>query len=136
MIASPPRSTLARRGLRPALLFVLVASLASAGCESARRPVPKNPIARDQARREGRSIVERACVVAGGLEHWRSIKDVTFRLDDRWSGLPSQDRKSTRLNSSHLGISYAVFCLKKKKKKQTHLRTTKHKHHNTNNPTI
>src|SRR5947199_6900144 len=29
------------------------------------------------------------------------------------------DRKSTRLNSSHLGISYAVFCLKKKKKKET-----------------
>src|SRR5258705_8043719 len=28
-----------------------------------------------------------------------------------------QDRKSTRLNSSHLGISYAVFCLKKKKKR-------------------
>src|SRR5205814_8065934 len=30
-----------------------------------------------------------------------------------------RDRKSTRLNSSHLGISYAVFCLKKKKKKRT-----------------
>src|SRR2546426_5718009 len=29
-----------------------------------------------------------------------------------------QDRKSTRLNSSHLVISYAVFCLKKKKKKK------------------
>src|SRR5256885_9722424 len=29
----------------------------------------------------------------------------------------TQDRKSTRLNSSHLVISYAVFCLKKKKKK-------------------
>src|SRR5256885_12446478 len=29
---------------------------------------------------------------------------------------PSRDRKSTRLNSSHLVISYAVFCLKKKKK--------------------
>src|SRR5262245_63700243 len=28
-----------------------------------------------------------------------------------------RDRKSTRLNSSHLGISYAVFCLKKKKKR-------------------
>src|SRR5947199_4431915 len=28
-----------------------------------------------------------------------------------------EDRKSTRLNSSHLGISYAVFCLKKKNKK-------------------
>src|SRR2546426_4206812 len=33
------------------------------------------------------------------------------------------DRKSTRLNSSHLVISYAVFCLKKKKKKTKALRT-------------
>src|SRR2546426_4335626 len=32
---------------------------------------------------------------------------------------PRLDRKSTRLNSSHLVISYAVFCLKKKKKKNT-----------------
>src|SRR5262245_64212539 len=32
------------------------------------------------------------------------------------------DRKSTRLNSSHLGISYAVFCLKKKKKQPRRLR--------------
>src|SRR5438067_8067648 len=31
-----------------------------------------------------------------------------------------EDRKSTRLNSSHVSISYAVFCLKKKKKKQKH----------------
>src|SRR3712207_8444959 len=30
---------------------------------------------------------------------------------------PAQDRKSTRLNSSHANISYAVFCLKKKKKR-------------------
>src|SRR2546426_9199460 len=33
------------------------------------------------------------------------------------SDVQSQDRKSTRLNSSHLVISYAVFCLKKKKRK-------------------
>src|SRR5436190_10106710 len=32
----------------------------------------------------------------------------------------AQDRKSTRLNSSHTVISYAVFCLKKKKKKKKH----------------
>src|SRR5437773_3595326 len=31
---------------------------------------------------------------------------------------PAQDRKSTRLNSSHITISYAVFCLKKKKNKK------------------
>src|SRR5690242_21483966 len=30
----------------------------------------------------------------------------------------TRDRKSTRLNSSHMSISYAVFCLKKKKKKK------------------
>src|ERR1039458_10787929 len=36
-------------------------------------------------------------------------RDLGFRL------LNPLDRKSTRLNSSHLGISYAVFCLKKKK---------------------
>src|SRR5205814_8565454 len=34
------------------------------------------------------------------------------------NGLLALDRKSTRLNSSHLGISYAVFCLKKKKIKK------------------
>src|ERR1022692_5114781 len=33
--------------------------------------------------------------------------------------IESEDRKSTRLNSSHLVISYAVFCLKKKKQKKT-----------------
>src|SRR2546430_9366172 len=41
-----------------------------------------------------------------------------------------KDRKSTRLNSSHSQISYAVFCLKKKKTKQSHfasVRTTKHR---------
>src|SRR2546430_8445523 len=32
----------------------------------------------------------------------------------------ARDRKSTRLNSSHSQISYAVFCLKKKKKKRNH----------------
>src|SRR5262245_62233532 len=36
----------------------------------------------------------------------------------RWSRWKDRDRKSTRLNSSHLGISYAVFCLKKKKKQK------------------
>src|SRR5438105_15700281 len=35
----------------------------------------------------------------------------------RWARCGGEDRKSTRLNSSHEWISYAVFCLKKKKKK-------------------
>src|SRR5256886_9125807 len=37
---------------------------------------------------------------------------------ERWPADRNRDRKSTRLNSSHSQISYAVFCLKKKKKKR------------------
>src|SRR3989454_8572892 len=43
---------------------------------------------------------------------------VTTARSTSSSSEPCRDRKSTRLNSSHLVISYAVFCLKKKKKKQ------------------
>src|SRR5438034_1506690 len=59
---------------------------------------------------------------------WRSIRHEASRVPDRgisrylkWgAGLRTgRDRKSTRLNSSHTVISYAVFCLKKKKKKET-----------------
>src|SRR5436853_5992421 len=47
------------------------------------------------------------------------LKDSRFPYWNPEEFLPAikRDRKSTRLNSSHLGISYAVFCLKKKKKK-------------------
>src|SRR6266850_5717960 len=41
------------------------------------------------------------------------------------------DRKSTRLNSSHLVISYAVFCLKKKKKQKNYSNHKKYKHKKT-----
>src|SRR5256885_5933375 len=54
------------------------------------------------------------------VEHQRLVKDVMIneagpdwilRAKTGWTG---RDRKSTRLNSSHLVISYAVFCLEKK----------------------
>src|SRR3712207_8630322 len=45
-------------------------------------------------------------------------------LDGRGGSSMRQDRKSTRLNSSHANISYAVFCLKKKKNHQTHQLST------------
>src|SRR5699024_12616551 len=58
----------------------------------------------------------------GGLEHQDphhhvrgEVLDPTASTDARRPALlRAQDRKSTRLNSSHVSISYAVFCLKKK----------------------
>src|SRR5438132_2341305 len=48
-----------------------------------------------------------------------TVREDLFQAVLRWEAEhPStKDRKSTRLNSSHTVISYAVFCLKKKKKK-------------------
>src|SRR5262245_62680493 len=48
----------------------------------------------------------------------RSHRRVRRATAEACRKLQEIDRKSTRLNSSHLGISYAVFCLKKKKKTQ------------------
>src|SRR5258707_11085306 len=48
----------------------------------------------------------------------RFLQSLGFRIsgDAITQGIAGEDRKSTRLNSSHANISYAVFCLKKKKK--------------------
>src|SRR5437763_15260520 len=61
-------------------------------------------------------------LVAAGLEPWEALGSATWRggelLGEPDAGVLREggDRKSTRLNSSHRCISYAVFCLKKKKK--------------------
>src|SRR5207249_5651692 len=47
-----------------------------------------------------------------------SERDVVQKVLDRGLDPARTDRKSTRLNSSHVSISYAVFCLKKKKHKK------------------
>src|SRR5947209_8980875 len=52
--------------------------------------------------------------IQDGLAHYPHLDSVTpHRIGDG-----HEDRKSTRLNSSHANISYAVFCLKKKKNTQ------------------
>src|SRR5436305_4507404 len=64
------------------------------------RPIPHHHHGRDGRRTAVRAVVQGPRDVVG-----------VVRI---------QDRKSTRLNSSHVRISYAVFCLKKKKKNNTH----------------
>src|SRR2546430_12430643 len=55
----------------------------------------------------------------GGCRQGRSRQDHSHAHGARLSW---RDRKSTRLNSSHSQISYAVFCLKKKKTSHLHIR--------------
>src|SRR3712207_8612079 len=73
----------------------------------------------------GQKDLRHATAAQGALD---GVAAVYLRpVHDRHSTLPrrrgrrvrgSSDRKSTRLNSSHANISYAVFCLKKKQKRQ------------------
>src|SRR5690606_42157244 len=51
--------------------------------------------------------------ITWGTEYYRLAKGRPGPRGD--SGFEEEDRKSTRLNSSHVKISYAVFCLKKKR---------------------
>src|SRR5436853_2571618 len=57
---------------------------------------------------------------AHSLDLLRQFKRLHPALPTKSGLMVGLDRKSTRLNSSHLGISYAVFCLKKKTPKATH----------------
>src|SRR3712207_7230301 len=65
-------------------------------------------------------------MVRGSAESW-NVRDVHMAdtLDRLLDTADHKDRKSTRLNSSHANISYAVFCLKKKKTNLTLLTSTR-----------
>src|SRR6266498_2501586 len=81
-------------------------------------PAPP-PTARPRRSRLGRGAECRATRPAVGAARLRRSPDRHRRL--------RRDRKSTRLNSSHVRISYAVFCLKKKKKSHSILPLKKKK---------
>src|SRR3712207_8293047 len=66
-----------------------------------------------------RSLVTGAPVLLMNVLLMESVPKVAFCAAHK-QPTPEQDRKSTRLNSSHANISYAVFCLKKKKKHSNH----------------
>src|SRR3712207_8927106 len=88
MIRRPPRST----------LFPYTTLFRSGRSGAALRAAAARPVAK--------------AGVHGDPDAHSCARDVA---GERW-GAAAVDRKSTRLNSSHANISYAVFCLKKKKK--------------------
>src|SRR2546422_7376805 len=102
MIRRPPRST----------LFPYTTLFRSRHAVPAHRPIhPRVEGIVDRRHVEGVSRVPRR----GRHRLWQAVGDPDVEREKR-------DRKSTRLNSSHGYISYAVFCLKKKKRTKTLLR--------------
>src|SRR5688572_31819621 len=80
-------------------------------------------------------VAARRRMVASQRRQLRVLPRLGAGVEGREAAAAGKDRKSTRLNSSHSQISYAVFCLKKKKnKRKLHLHKKKHDviiHHNT-----
>src|SRR5689334_23950083 len=101
MIRRPPRST----------LFPYTTLFRSAS--------RREPLRRPRARERRPHWERRDCAAAVGRPRGGSAR-----------GCARRDRKSTRLNSSHSSISYAVFCLKKKKKKQSTYQSHLNRHTN------
>src|SRR3712207_8967216 len=93
MIRRPPRST----------LFPYTTLFRSAGVQGGGGAARRGPLAGRLGRARGSRRVRGAGAARARLAARRAA---------------AGDRKSTRLNSSHANISYAVFCLKKKKKKE------------------
>src|SRR5690349_23833474 len=71
------------------------------------------------ARTEQREELARPDVERDAVDGPKAAEGLDHVLDPQDRRLGIRDRKSTRLNSSHVEISYAVFCLKKKKNKET-----------------
>src|SRR3712207_7029936 len=94
MIRRPPRST----------LFPYTTLFRSGDPEAI------DPAVADLLRRRAEARGERDFATADRLRD--ELRELGWDVRD---GPEGQDRKSTRLNSSHANISYAVFCLKKKK---------------------
>src|SRR5687768_18004741 len=96
MIRRPPRSTL----FPYTTLFRSAKAAGVANRTPREHGGPGRPPDRDRADRRGPG---------------RVVQEPSLRVHDPDAELEAEDRKSTRLNSSHGYISYAVFCLKKKK---------------------
>src|SRR5688572_31465629 len=97
MIPRPPRSTLFPYTTLFRSRPTQTGSQSAAGRQRAGVVVPEHAML----------VLEQGLGLGDGLLHPARLAEP-----------PGQDRKSTRLNSSHSQISYAVFCLKKKKKKK------------------
>src|SRR3712207_7331344 len=102
MIRRPPRST----------LFPYTTLFRSGGIRALGHLVVRGP---DERAAQPRQREDPAPAARGDDRARHERERVVAQGDVGAARGPDEDRKSTRLNSSHANISYAVFCLKKKK---------------------
>src|SRR5699024_12078732 len=79
-------------------------------------PVATAPVDQPQVKIERSN--QPCCISRGATHNPKNNVSPRPKINSMASSIP-KDRKSTRLNSSHVSISYAVFCLKKKKTEYT-----------------
>ena len=72
-------------------------------------------LARDKSGKRRKLLAETISDLFSGKGHVLTERERTLMFDILHKMVHTADRKSTRLNSSHVVISYAVFCLKKKR---------------------
>src|SRR3989454_6369609 len=90
------------------------------GVTCAREEEAKKHEAREQRRPKAMQVRKKSCTRADFIGRLPASRRRGEKRRCPADPFRSRDRKSTRLNSSHLVISYAVFCLKKKKKKRVY----------------
>src|SRR5690242_21208182 len=79
---------------------------------------PYTTLFRSQA--SGNTLILIGVTTQAVMNHLLQHHIIPTEITAQKSDLGGEDRKSTRLNSSHMSISYAVFCLKKKNRKHFH----------------
>src|SRR3712207_7834540 len=90
---------------------------------------PYTTLFRSEPRRVGDVLLDPVPVGEVLLGHRLQVEPRVLDERAQAQALRVQDRKSTRLNSSHANISYAVFCLKKKKIQIPHIHCMRHNTH-------
>src|SRR2546426_2995581 len=108
------RAALAASGWDPADLDLILVATCTPDM-----PLPSTACLIQRNLKASRAIAFDLAAACSGFLYGLSVADLYVRSGTCRRVLLVGDRKSTRLNSSHLVISYAVFCLKKKKKRRT-----------------
>src|SRR5699024_11804584 len=106
-------------GVHGAVLGAVLQPRPHIGAEAARAPIARLEGDHEVPITLGRWVVEQAGLGDEVVDIPADLTEGDLEMARRIGGVEGEDRKSTRLNSSHVSTSYAVFCSKKKVNNRT-----------------